>query len=292
MLDSHVQSIEFPPEFDVDFYGLRHDDLANHDSRGLLEHYKVHGKREGRVSSPGAVRERFRRYLRGPALEIGPFYKPVMRGDGIKYFDILDTEGLRERAAGITDARPHDVPDHIHYVSPTGDLAIIEEQFPLVISSHCIEHQPDLIAHLNGVARILLSGGYYALFIPDYRYTFDHFLSASTLADVVRAKGNNRHTLESILQHFTLTTHNEPARHWAGDHKYPEDPPWREIIMEALRLSKRDEYHDVHAWAFCPENFRAIIEGLHAQGNIHLSLHRVYETPCGRGEFTAVLTRV
>ena len=35
----------------------------------------------------------------------------------------------------------------------TGDLSVIDAQFDAVVSSHAVEHQPDLVAHLKHVAR-------------------------------------------------------------------------------------------------------------------------------------------
>ncbi len=47
----------------------------------------------------------------------------------------------------------------IEYLSPTGDLTIVNRRFHAVLSSHCIEHQPDLIRHLQHVAALLDPGG-------------------------------------------------------------------------------------------------------------------------------------
>jgi hypothetical protein len=44
--------------------------------------------------------------------------------------------------------------------------------FATRISSHCIEHQPDLIGHLIGVARLLSTNGLYFLTILDKRSVF------------------------------------------------------------------------------------------------------------------------
>jgi hypothetical protein len=45
----------------------------------------------------------------------------------------------------------------------------------------------------------------------------------------------------------------------------------------------------VHAWQFTPGSFRELLGMLHAGGDSPLRPLRVYETPHGRNEFTAIL---
>ncbi len=71
---------------------------------------------------------------------------------------------------------------NIHFVSPTGNLEIVNECFDVVLNSHCIEYQPNLITHLNHIESILNPGGYYFVLEPDKRYCFDHFIPESSLA--------------------------------------------------------------------------------------------------------------
>src|SRR4249919_1725326 len=109
-----------------------------------------------------------------PVLEIGPFDRPWLSGSNVRYFDVLPQEQLRTRAATEFGRIPKNCP-HIHYVSPTGDLSIVDAEFGAVFSSHCIEHQPDVIRHLREVERLLRPGGLYYLIVPDKRFCFDHF---------------------------------------------------------------------------------------------------------------------
>ncbi len=168
----------------------------------------------GRLSSQAASQS-------SRVLEIGPFCNPCMTGRNVRYFDVLDRAGLLKRAAEqgyLVVSAPK-----IDFVSPVGDLSVVDATFDAVVSSHCIEHQPDLVAHLAEVARILEPGGRYFLLVPDKRFCFDHFLAPSTVAGVVDAwkEGRKVHRLASVLEHRALTTHNDTARHWAGDHADP-----------------------------------------------------------------------
>ena len=130
--------------------------------------------------------------------------------------------------------------------------------FDVVLSSHVIEHQPDLVAHLNAVERLLVPGGFYFLLIPDKNYCFDHFIAESTIADIVDAHHSRRkiHTLRSQIEHAALATHNNSRRHWSGDHGMLLDV--KERVMRAIAQYEQapDDYVDVHAWYFSPATFR------------------------------------
>src|SRR6185503_9123777 len=130
----------------------------------------------------------------------GPFNAPCLTGKNVRYFDVMASDALRERAKlhGMSDAR---VPHAIHYVSPTAALSSVPDTFASVLSSHAIEHSPDLVRHLKDVAALLAPGGAYYVICPDKRYCFDQTLENSTIADVLEAHltGRQVHTLSSIV---------------------------------------------------------------------------------------------
>ncbi len=86
-------------------------------------------------------------------LEIGPFYSPICIGNKVKYFDILNKESLIKRARRIDEKISIEKIPYIDYVSPTGDLSIINETFDAIVSSHAVEHQLDLIDHLQTISK-------------------------------------------------------------------------------------------------------------------------------------------
>lgn len=100
---------------------------------------------------------------KGKTLEIGPFLNPMLIGDGVKYFDVLDLESLKERGKIVGYPEIH--PVEIDYLSPNGDLSVIPEkgEFSLVASSNVLSNQINLIRHLKQVGELLKEGGYYAL---------------------------------------------------------------------------------------------------------------------------------
>lgn len=293
---SHTPSTsDFPPELDFGVYRDRNADLATFSNAQLSKHYCVHGRREGRTASLAMFREKFLNIIDTelPTLEIGPFLRPAVQGANVAYFDVLDQPALERRAKALGK---DGVPPFIHYVSPTGDLSIVDRKFDNVVSSHCIEHQPDLVRHLKDVGDLLAPGGHYFLVVPDKRFCFDHFIAPSTIADVLDAheEGRMLHTLTSVIEHRALTTHNDAGRHWRGDHA---DPDYHDRIVprcEAALHQFRNSagtYIDVHAWQFTPDSFRAIMVALQGLGPSQLKPIRVYNTPYNRFEFTAILKK-
>ena len=71
-------------------------------------------------------------------LEVGPFGNPTMRGSNVSYFDVLTTEELCIRAVEHQHD-PKAVPN-IDFVSPNGDLSVVDGSFDIVFSAHCLEH--------------------------------------------------------------------------------------------------------------------------------------------------------
>ena len=291
----HAARPELPPEFDLATYAS-HSDLKDLNEAELRAHWTLFGTKEGRVASPAALRENLIKLIshERSVLEIGPFFRPTLKGPQVRYFDVLDTTSLIERAK-LQGLDPGGVP-HIDFVSPVGDLSVVDETFAAAISAHAIEHQPDLIRHFLQVAELLEPEGRYYLVIPDKRFCFDHPFAETTAAElrVAHREGRIRHTLKSAMEHFALATHNDPLRHWAGDHYEPhylESIPGR--VMGAVRAYEDagDGYLDVHAWQFTPNSTRALLTELTESGDIPFTLDRVYQTPRYRLEFTAVLTR-
>ena len=221
-------------------------------------------------------------------LEIGPFDNPSLHGPDVAYFEVLDVEELRQRAREHK-RNPNAVPE-IDYVSPTGDLGIVDRHFSAVLSSHAIEHQPDLIRHLREVEALLQPGGRYYILAPDKRFSFDHFLPESTVEDVLAAYGRRTHSAQAISDHFMMTTHNRRIMHWLGVHgKRGPNQSAQRRTQEALRAAEAGRYVDVHAWIFTPESFHELITALHKLGKTRLEIEVLHDTGFPELEFFAVL---
>jgi predicted SAM-dependent methyltransferase len=224
-------------------------------------------------------------------LEIGPFYTPMQKGDNVKYFDVLDREQLVERAKKLELSYKVDNIPHIDFVSPTADLTIVDEKFDAIFSSHVIEHQFDLIDHLQKASNLLSDGGKYYLIIPDKRYCFDHYQQTSTIADVIIAHREKRkkHSLKNVLEHRAFLTHNVSVDHWYGKHGELTDIATN--IKNAIEEYEAKDYIDVHSFFFTPTSFVEIMKLLHELNYINFKVARVHETAINNIEFCCVLEK-
>ena len=171
----------------------------------------------------------------------------------------------------------------------------MDDRFAAIVSSHNIEHQPDLVRHLIMAENLLSPEGRYFLLVPDKRFCFDHFLAETTIADVLTAysRAARVHDLGHVIEHRAMTTHNDTGRHWAGDHGGPAYETNVAMLEYALR-EHRDSaggYVDVHAWKFTPRSFATLTGLLHQIGLTRLRPTVVYNTVRSRNEFCAILTK-
>jgi SAM-dependent methyltransferase len=229
------------------------------------------------------------------ALEIAPYFNALLKGETVKYFDIFDQQQLIELAAEDKDIPTDKIPSipKMDYVNPMGDMSEIKEKFNLVYSSHNIEHQVDLLKHLNQVANLLENKGEFFLAIPDHRYCFDHFIPATPLSEVLATFWQSPHTysLQNILAMRCETTHNDSTQHWKGNDgeiKYQHDP---ECYSKALAEYNKSNgsYVDIHKWRFTPDSFYNIVETTYKMGLQPLRIKKVYCTEVNSHEFYAIL---
>ncbi len=287
------RSPSLPPEFEPEVLRRRYVDLAEFSDEALRDHYEEWGRGEGRVASEAVFREHFLSLIGtdGLALEVGPYFNPMLRGDNVRYLDMYSATKLRERAIS-EGLDPNGCPDEIHYVG--GFEACPGSAFDIVFSSHAVEHQPDLIGHLQQVERVLRPGGRYLMIVPDSRFCFDRSLPLSRLSEVIQAHEERRrdHALSTLIDHYMFADHNDPVDHWRGHHT-PSIRPGRECLEAARAAFERadGEYIDAHAWRFSPQTFRAIVDTAREAGLIGLEAIRVYDTPFGRFEFMAALEK-
>ena len=91
-----------------------------------------------------------------------------------------------------------------------------------------------------------------------------------------------------------LRAHNDPRRHWLGDHGSPPEHPADVVraVQSALSgVEGRGEYVDRHAWQFTPDSFRTILELLNQLELVALRPVRVYDTLFFSNEFWAILQK-
>ena len=162
----------FPPNFDPELYSKRYLSKVPEGTSLDWQHYDEFGKPNGWKCTAGQkIRAHINQFVDEfvhPSLEIGPFCNPMLVGnpEKIRYFDVLDYDALKKRAVNIGyPIKKKNLT--IHYIDPHGDLNRIPDAgpFSMVTSSHCIEHQLDLVRHFKAVSRLLVDGGYYVILV-------------------------------------------------------------------------------------------------------------------------------
>ena len=227
-------------------------------------------------------------------LEIGPLNRPLISTTETKYFDLLPTDKLRDKAKS-EGLDPKTVPI-INFSDPNGNLGVIQDSFENIVSSHCVEHQPDLISHLVQCSKLLKgSDARYWLVVPDKRYCFDALIPESGVLEIVKAHEEKltQPSVWKVIEHRALTTHNDPVLHWKIQHGAPNlDIKARYMAAESEYQNADGKYIDVHCWQFTPESLSTTIDALYKLDLIDFQIERVWETRENDLEFFAVLRKM
>ena len=194
-------------------------------------------------------------------LEIGPFDRPLLQGNNVSYLDALSTDELRDRAHKIEDRDPAGVPE-IDFVGTDGvQKATNHCKFDAIISAHLIEHQPDLIGHIEDILCSLVPGGIYVAIMPDKFKCFDYYLPESEIPEILAAYYEHRIKpgLRSVIEHRAFTDHNFNSL----DSVNPLRSSTKERtaqIQDAVQEWQNSVYVDVHVWQFSKISLYRIME--------------------------------
>ncbi|KES24572.1 MULTISPECIES: methyltransferase domain-containing protein [Pseudomonas] len=240
----------------------------------------------------------------GRGIEIGPWFNPIVpKRDGYAtlIIDVFDEETLRQRAISdpnvpaerVRDIEPVDLLGSSSELEALVERAGLLGQMDFIVSSHNVEHIPDLLKFLQGCAKVLKDGGTLSMAVPDKRGCFDYFRPNSSLADVLEANQQHRSkpSFGQMFEHESLyakqyldgkptsgfSTGVDPMSIFpSGDLKHVYDV-WRSRLAQSP-----DQYFDVHCWVFTPASFERLVSELSFLGLIELEL---IEVEAGAGEF-------
>lgn len=247
---------------------------------------------------PGCFREHVRRLVgTAEALEIGASYSPLLpKRDGFRVttVDHLPAEELRAKYAHLGAAVEAIEP--VDYVWQEGPLHRVfpARSFDFVVSSHLLEHQPDLVGFLQDCSRLLRPDGHVLAIVPDKRFCFDYFQPLTDVATVIRnhRAAAHRHSFESLYRASAAVRVGERLG-WGQEpferfQLIDEDP--RVILERSLAFAETPDYVDAHAGYFTPASLQLIISELHFLGFLDLAVTAVSDA---RGcEFLIQLQKV
>jgi SAM-dependent methyltransferase len=211
-------------------------------------------------------------------LEFGALNKPTVdpsSGD-VRFVDFADTANLREQHRAFPE-RVNALVEVTYVWSGSGSLADVigtGELFDWAIASHVIEHVPNMLGWLRGIAEVLRPGAILNLAVPDCRFTFDVDCPRSTIGQVVEADLLG-YRYPSIRQAFDFCFHAkaiEPNAIWQSEtdvNRLPgfagENAP-QLAYNHARNILTKGEYIDSHCWIVTPVSYVDILEGLSLVG--------------------------
>lgn len=234
-------------------------------------------------------------------LEIGGGYNP--RFTKAEYprtyhLDHCSAEDLRLKYATVPQVAHllHRIQaiDFVSTGAPIEDLIPASLRFDLIYGSHVIEHQVDLIAHLQSLERLLAPGGRVIQIVPDFRCCFDALRYPSLCSDALMAhlRPGRVHHGKQVFDALSRGVDCNPGRSLRRK-------DWQQLrfntslsqAMAATLAAEQDDapYQDLHAWAFCPESLLLMLVELRLLGLT--TLRATLVTPTYGNQFCAVLER-
>ena len=184
--------------------------------------------------------------------------------------------------------------DFVSTGGPLEDLVPANLRFDLIYGSHVIEHQVDLIGHLQSLERLLAPGGRVIQIVPDFRCCFDALRYPSLCSDalMVHLRPGRVHRGKQVFDAESRAVNCNPGR--ALRHKDLQRVRFNKTLSQAMAATLAAEqadapYQDLHAWAFCPESFRLMLVELRLLGLTTLQATLV--SPTYGNQFCAVLER-
>jgi hypothetical protein len=234
-------------------------------------------------------------------LEIGAGYNPKFlksRMPHVFHLDHCDTQTLRAKySADPNVAHLIDRIQPIDFVfngEPIERLVPADLRFNVIYGSHVIEHQVDLIGHLQSLESLLKPGGRVIEMIPDLRTCFDCLRFPTVTSDllVVHHRGAKVHQGRQIFDCLSRMLSMNPGRRiHDSDFKGAHFASSLHGAHQALIAAEAPEqpFRDLHAWAFTPESFRLLMIELRLLDLIRLA--PVFVSSSFANQFCAVLER-
>ena len=243
-----------------------------------------------------AIHKVFQEVTDPKILEIGPYMSPLLVDVDFDTFDVLTYEQLLARASH--EGGPSYLIPKVTWVGPEASPKYIHATYDLILSSHVVEHQINLISHFQDIGNLLNSGGLYAALIPDHRFCYDYFNTPSKISDVLTAywaKSSN-HTFNSFLEDRLTTGHNTTLDYWNGAPGIPKfkSMEWSEVktlVDTYLELTQSNTYVDVHAWKFTNETFLDIMSTLLGWNLVSLEILEIFPTRFPNNEFWVLMKK-
>lgn len=220
-------------------------------------------------------------------LEIGPSINPMIRrkdGYNVQYLDACSTQELQVRAAkNGRDIQSAPEIDYLHDFSLSIAACVSHKKFDFVVSSHVIEHVPDLVGHFCEVREVLNDGGMYAFLAPDKDLCFDAKKSASSLGQILEARLEKHRAapVSALIDEYYYGVKRGGSGAWSNGESAPFAPKYpnsRKLIGDVLANPAIARNWHGHIWRFTPKSFEEIFNELEQMGIIDMRLVDIVAT--------------
>jgi SAM-dependent methyltransferase len=229
-------------------------------------------------------------------LELSPDINPMLKkrdGYNVEYLDARTTQELQAQA--IEKGRDISCAPEVHYLHDFKQsiaTCVGHKTFDYVVSSHVIEHVPDLVGHFKEVKEILNDGGTYAFLAPDKDLCFDAQKSASSLGQILEAHLEARKVapISALIDEYVYGVKRAGSGAWSNSDQEPftsKYPNANQLIQNVLRDPSIAANWHGHIWRFTPTSFIEIFCDLGDLGLVDLRLIDV--VPTNYMEFIVVL---
>jgi len=240
-------------------------------------------------------------------LEIGPYHSPILDHNNTNNYsiDILTKEELIENADKDPNIKSSiNIPETNYLLTEKNDYDIekcVDRTFDMIVSSHNIEHLPNLIKELNKYRNILNDNGKIIAFIPDCNFEFDYLRNITSLSDIIddyymnRNKPSFKSLIDfKLLYEPSISTINLWNRH-LNNIKNEQYTPALEIKskkdIDNLFKECKSKYIDTHNYTFTSKSFEKHINWLNEFKFINLHIEKIEHTKKYSHEFCVVLSK-
>ncbi len=207
-------------------------------------------------------------------IELGPYFSPLAaKRDGYNclYLDVFDTETIRRRAAADPFLSAEQAAQ-VESVDLVGDAMRIDElcrdageaePFDYIISANNFEHLPNPIKFLQACERVLKTGGFLSIVVPDKSGCLDFYRPRTSLTAWIEAffEDRKRPTHAQIFEQVSMIARGAGEEASAASFSFVAERNLREAFDDWVRkrVENDETYFDVHCSAFTPNSFRLLL---------------------------------
>lgn len=247
-------------------------------------------------------------------LEISPLYFPLLKqSSNVKNVDVQSREANIARY-NTSDSFPRKswgskFADHFaetHYIWKGGSYLNLvgSKRFKHIVSSHVLEHIPDLISYLEDMYDIMEPGGELRMMIPDMSKNWDFRRKPTELSDIIgnhiekrTHPGSGDYFEQVLLAPLSQISEHDPANYVRHPGLYDEivtTAAIKEALRHTLAAASRTaagSYEDAHVNRWTCRSFCQHMQILKDVGLIRLELVNVVPVRPDGGEFLVTLKK-